>query len=155
MSYSLWFVELVEISMTPRNPELLKMNQGRIYIVCREILLLTFQNLKYVLFNKRVPWVLEVRLISSSKSRLWNQYLPKNMKWASWIFNSIEGILPTHPPTIRKVKPAFRFPPLHQSTGFIERQSFSGVPLIYCGVLRYHDKLDLASVQNRMCTRRT
>ena len=43
--------------------------------------------------------ILEIRLIRSCNSWIWDQDLSKNMKWTSWIFNSIKGIPPTpiHP----------------------------------------------------------
>ena len=61
-------------------------------------------NISFVWEKAHAEKILEIRLINSWESWIWDQYLSKTMKWISCIFfNPIEGIPPTHPP-----QPQFR-----------------------------------------------
>ena len=108
MSSCSWFGELVEMSMAPRN----HYSWIRIHQTTRNNLRKHHQSFwEHIILgnpiickiehfgNDACRQILDIRLIRSWTSWIWDQYLSKNMKWKSLIFNSIKGIHPTHPLT--------------------------------------------------------
>ena len=90
MSSFSWFSELVDMSMTS------KTNYS--WLWTHPIIQNNPRKIITILGNSIVRKVLEIRLINSWKSWVWDQdqYLPRTMKWKSWIFD-LNWRIPSHP----------------------------------------------------------